>query len=228
MKNLLPYPQTEFQNIFSNSNIYKSLTKDFDVVSFEKFIFNNLHKIITPRQYLGDRKLKTYFSAVAFYYLQFLLEKNPSQIYDLGCGWNIFKKYIPNIIGVGAEPVDSEDFFGDIHDYIDDNYIQGHKEYFESVFSICALHFYPIESIAKRVNDFYSMIKPGGRGFLTFNVQRMLDHGNLTFNSPMEVDKFCRHELAGCTHIKFIVVDIDFSVGLDEGIDGNIRLVMEK
>ena len=226
MKNLLPYPKTEFQNTFSKTDIYRRLVEDFDIVSFEKCLISK--SVSTPRQIAGHRNYKNVFSAVPFYYLQYLVEKHPKEMYDLGCGWNIFKKYMPNIIGVGAEAPDSGNYFGDIHDFVDDGYIEGHKEHFESVFSICALHFYPVELIANRINDFYSMIRPGGRGFLALNAQRMIDKGNKTFKSNFELDEFCRQELAKCKHINFIVIDIDLSFSIDDCMDGNIRLVMEK
>jgi hypothetical protein len=166
ISNINTYDKEKFQKEFNKTEIYQQLIKDFDEISLEKNFWATKN-VGTPRYQVGCSNRRTLFPATSFYYLNFLLETNPSEIYDLGCGWNIFKRYIPNIIGVGAESPDSPDFFGDIHDYVDDDYIQGHQNYFESVFSICALHFHPLSDISKVVNGFYTMIRPGGRGYLS-------------------------------------------------------------
>ena len=228
MKNVNTYNQEKFFEEFTQTNVYKQLKNDFDSISFRKFYWMH-NPVVTPRQSIGDRDLfRTGFSAVPFYYLNYLLEKNPQQIYDLGCGWNIFKRYIPNLIGIGAEEPESNVFYADIHDYVDSEFIQGHRDYFESVFSICALHFRPLEEFAQVVEEFYSMIKPQGRGFLALNLKRMTERS--TFMSGAnndQLDAYCRSELSKLSHIKFLVVDIDLEI-LNEGMDGNIRLVMEK
>ena len=71
--------------------------------------------------------------------------------------------------------LDTVPFYGDIHGIVDDDYIEQHQSYFESVFSICALHFQPIDQFCKIVRDFSSMVKPNGHGFLSVNLQRMID-----------------------------------------------------
>ena len=183
----------------------------------------------TARQFYGGRpNYETVFSVVPFYYINFLLDQNPETIYDIGCGWNIFKKYIPNIIGIGAEDPASSIFYGDIHDFVDDEFIQGHKDYFESVFAINSLHNHPLSSFSKIVQDFYSMVKPNGRGFLALNFQRMIERDPRFVNAdPASAELFCRTELAKLSEINFLVVDI-CSTPIDNYMDGNIRLVMEK
>jgi hypothetical protein len=241
MKNLNPYPEEKYSLKFKKTDLYKKLTEDFNEVTLKKSYWSTLinldtyktnfyktiiQKEFTPRQLIGSEQK---FSATLFYYLEFLIEKNPEKIYDLGCGCNIFKKYIPNIIGIGAEDPNGQRFYGDIHDYVDEEFIQGHKDYFESVFSICALHFRPLTEFSKVVNEFYSMIKPGGRGFLSINLKRMIEKSEnfMKNTSVKEYDAYCREQLDTLTHIKFLVVDIDLEF-LDEAMDGNIRLVMEK
>jgi hypothetical protein len=169
--------------------------------------------------------MKTKFSVVPFYYLEFLTEKNPKTIYDLGCGWNIFKKYIPSIIGVGAEDPKSEWFFADIHDYIDDEYIRGHQNHFESAFSICALHFIPMSDLRKRVLDFASMIKPGGRGWVTFNAMRLLERDEKMI-AHKNLELWVRQQLS---NLPFTILQFEVNLTkLDNGLDGNIRLILEK
>ena len=79
------------------------------------------------------------------------------------------------------------------------------------------------------------MIAPGGRGFIGINVQRMIDYSSqdLLYKlfgtetpSPAELDTYIRIELDR-VQLNWLIVDIDLTI-LDEGMDGNIRLVFEK
>jgi hypothetical protein len=224
--NINPYNEQTFFAKFSQTDLYQTLSKDFDTVVFSK-LWNP--QIPTARHIFSAFPiLKTKFSAVPFYYLSWLLEQNPKEIYDLGCGCNIFKKYIPTVIGIGGEPPDSELFFADIHDFVDDGFIQGHQEFFESVFSICALHFIPLSQLRQRILDFYSMIAPNGRGWLSLNLQRMIEHETSKIQNftLVQLEEYIRTEIYN-TSIDFLVVDIDFDV-IDESMNGNIRLVMSK
>jgi hypothetical protein len=203
---------------------------DFDELVWDKF-FEEAHEVnATPRQNaLRLDNAPSRFSMTPFYYIRHLLEKQPKVIYDLGCGFNIFKKYIPNIVGVGAEPIDSGYFFGDIHDFIDDDYIKNHAEYFESVFAINSLHFCLIEDIRKRVYDFASMIKKGGCGFITFNLGVMVakcKSPEIFYQSNFDFDKFVRNELKNMP-FTYKVFDVDLSV-FNAYMDGNVRLVIQK
>lgn len=224
MRNINPYNQENFEREFVNTDLYRQLKNDFDCIIFNKLWLEENTK--TPREQKGSYQ-KTLMTANPFYYLTFLLEKNPTKIYDLGCGWNIFKRYIPNIIGIGAENPNGSDFYADIHDYVDDAFVEGHQGYFESVFSINALHFIPLSQLQKIISDFHSMIKPGGRGFLALNLARLIDRDELFQDLPIEdVEKYARNVLQNL-NIDYLVVDIDFSV-YDEYMDGNIRLVMQR
>ena len=228
MKNVNAYNKEIFLQSFTRTDTYTRLIKDFDIVSFDR-VANFLYETITPRQnFAGCLPLKSKFSAVPFYYIDYLLEKNPEYIYDLGCGWNIFKKYIPNIIGIGAEPPDSQYFFADIHNFVDDNFVAGHQEYFDSVFAINSLHFHQLSSFKKIVEDFYAMLKPQGRGFLALNLERMIERDPKFLESNHDiVEQFCRNELAQLRHINFLVIEI-FTDPINEFLDGNVRLVIEK
>jgi hypothetical protein len=220
--NICPYNQVNFSLKFIKTQLYQQLVKDFHNVEFKKLFSND--DFPTPRQLYATQR----FTAVPFYYLEFLTQKNPTVIYDLGCGWNIFKKYIPNIIGVGAENPKDIGFCADVHDYVDDNYIAEHQNFFESVFSINALHFIPLSSIQKRVLDFYSMIRPNGTGWLSLNLQRMLERDTENFEgySLTQLDNYVRDQLYDL-NVNYKVFDVDLTV-IDECMDGNIRLVMEK
>ena len=226
------YDPAEWEMTFKKCDLYKQLANEYDVVYFDQQGFVKKGLNFTPRQWLANQSTFSAFSAIPFYYIEWLQEINPKNVYDLGCGWNIFKKYYPNIIGVGAEDPKGLIFQADIHDYVDDDYIQGHQEYFESVFSICALHFIPLSDMRKRVLDFASMIKPGGRGWLSLNAMRMIERDPIFKNTDIEnkasvlaINNFCKKELSNLPNV--VCLDIDLRE-INEHIDGNIRIQFEK
>jgi hypothetical protein len=239
LSDIKPYNEEEWKNQFSYSPLCARLSNDFDELTWayyfgdfspgREFPVTVMTGGFSPRQVYGDKIFckVSRFSASIFYYLEFLTEKNPKTIYDLGCGWNIFKKYISSVIGIGAEPLGREDFFGDIRDFVDDEFIRGHQNYFESVFSICALHFYPLSDIRKRVLDFASMIKPSGRGLVTFNIQRMIENDqSKKLDSKQELELWIRQQLS---NLPFNVLQFDCNLtNLDNPMDGNVRLIIEK
>jgi len=239
LQNLNEYDPIIFRNSFQHSVIYQALSKDFKHLLWNKSL-KNINNV-TSRQQFGE----TLFFLSVFYYLEKLTEKNTDKIYDLGCGWNIFKKYIPNIIGMDLPPdpkraADDTNFikmgnFADEYGFVNTEYIATHQEYFESVFSINALHFRSLVDLESIVVDFISMIKPNGRGFLAFNMKRfiertspneMMDLFSTLTPSISQYDKYVRETLSNIP-CQYLIVDIDLTV-LDDWMDGNIRLVFEK
>jgi len=231
--NINPYCETTFKEKFVKTELYSKLVKEYDEI-----VFNTHFSSGTPRQICSLSR----FSVVPFYYLEFLTKHNPTTIYDLGCGWNVFKKYIPNIIGIGAEDPTAEDFFADIHGEVSFEFLQNHQNYFDSVFSINALHFRPLKDLRQVVLEFASMIKPGGRGFLSMNLARMIEHDNsegreflaqtiakkIENNSTVYdgYEYYIRQELDN-VNFTYEIFDINIS-NLDCWMDGNIRMVIYK
>jgi hypothetical protein len=132
----------------------------------------------TCRELLGNPNIKstnnnTTISIVTFYYLQFLQEKNPKNIYDIGCGWNIWSKYIPNIIGI-----DNISHYAHVLEDYNLDYINKNYKKIESAFSINMSSSMPKHSVvdkdipitfanlAEYIEQFSSIIKPGGRGYV--------------------------------------------------------------
>ena len=253
-ENVNTYDIDAFKASFINTDIYKAIAKDYQHLHWEKFF-----EPIQPNAFHLARKSKhrkrwpNEYSLTSFYYLNFLLEKNPTTIYDLGCGDNLFKKYIPNLIGI--EP-DTSCENADIIDTIDQSFIDSHQNYFESVFSITALHFYPNIDMKKIVNDFISMVKPGGRGYISLNVGHIMNNidkhdiltadpnasseklqhyframqGNWRADRTTEVVERVTRELLFDLDCIIIVFDVDYSHGSDftSQLDGNIRIVFER
>ena len=224
MSSIEPYNAEKFKLSFKKTPIYNKLIEEFKIVEFDKHWLANECRTATPRERLG-RIAKT--TAIPFYFLEWLNEINSEKIYDLGCGWNIFKKYYNNIIGVDTPQNPNDQFFyADLHDFVDDDYIQGHQSYFDAVFSICALHFIPLSSLRKRVMDFESMIKPQGRGWLSLNAMRMIETDEKFKNTDMlDIENYCKEQLANLPNS--VMVSVDLTV-LDESIDGNIHICFEK
>jgi len=223
----MKYSAVDWEIAFKKLDLYKQLTNEYDVVYFDRKDFFSFRRSPTPRQFYGDSNFRnlTYFSAIPFYYLEWLQEINPDKIYDLGCGWNIFKKYYPNIIGVGPEDLE-EGYYADIYDIVDDDYILGHQEYFECVFSINAFHFVPLSDIRKRALDFSSMIKPGGRGWFTCNADVMIKRDQKFKNADLNnIENFCKEQLSNIPSL--VCLDIDLNI-VDEYMDGNIQLQFSK
>jgi hypothetical protein len=228
IENLNPYYSDAYKQRLIGTPFYQRLSEDFDILSFDKFFTAPEDQQATPRQFFGDKKLlrkQTKFSLVPFYYIDYLLEKKPTTILDLGCGWNVFKNYIPNITGIGPES-DHQYKFADITDCIDEEFVVNHKDSIESAIAINSLHFHPITEFKNIVTNFVSMLKSGSRGFITFNWALMLNftpqyvHGQI-----WDYNSYIRQALSE-VDCKFIVVDIDLS-RLDDPMDGNVRLVLE-
>ena len=227
LKNINPYDPVIFESQFKQTPLYQKLSTDFDQLLFDN---NNAMYNRTPRQELGDPKCrKSVFSVVPFYYLNWLDQENPTNIYDLGCGWNIFKKYIPNIIGVGAEDPGSGHFFGDIHDFVDDHYIQEHQHFFKSMFSICALHFFPLSNIRQQIIKIGSMLQSNGQCWLAFNLARMLERDNTKFGnySELQLENYIRSELFDLP-FEVQVFDLDLSnSNQNNTLNGNINIIFK-
>ena len=228
MNNLNEYNEEKFKHAFENSTIFQQISNDFDYIIWDK---NRTHRMYhTARQVMGQKT----FYVTPFYYIEKLTEKNPDIILDIGCGWNIFKKYIPNIIGLDID-FDNINFFADIKGFVNDEYVKLHKNYFESAFSINALHFGSISNLENIIVNFVSMIKPKGRGFLALNFQRLLDNSSpeeliriFDTSEPTTIDyeNYIRLVLSKI-ECEYLVVDIDLTV-MDEYLNGNIRIVFEK
>jgi hypothetical protein len=86
---------------------------------------------------------------------------------------NFLKKYIPAIVGFDKT---SE---ADIFSYFDDDFLENNLQKFDCAIAINSIHFISLKDFSKRINDFGKIIKPGGRGFVAFNLKRMLDQTEL-------------------------------------------------
>jgi len=201
----------------------------FTVNDFRKFYKSddNAHSCETPRY-------SVVFGLIpcsSFYYLNKLLEIEPLEIADIGCGMNFFKDIVPGITGF-----DGHGKWRDVNDVFDDDFITGHTDFFQCAFSIDALHFVPITNFYKRVLDFANIIKPRGRGYLAMNMARMVEQTDKKilkelFNTEdpnnNQLSDYINQKIK-MLPLNFLVIDNLITEIYDEPIDGNIRLVFEK
>jgi hypothetical protein len=236
-ENINGYREEQYKLDFVNHICMKAIKKDkwlthaalqFDsVFSFGK-IFDPEMDHHTPRLVTLESELK--FSVAPLYYLDFLLEKNPQVVVDIGCGANIFKRIIPCIHGIDPTPNNPHaDEFG----AFDSEFSQAHKDEYESVFAINSVHFVSLIDFEKRLLEFINIVKSGGRGFVTFNVARMLERTSqeelkqLCVDTPQTIIDYVCGIIQNIS-VKFLVIDLYIDKEMDEIMNGNIRLVFEK
>lgn len=230
MHNINEYNQEEFEEQFSNTELFQKIKKDFDMLVWDKHAMPfNVYP--TLRQTMGTRIC----NMASFYYIQYLLEKNPDSIFDIGCGWNVFKRYIPQIVGISPDPETDSNYHGDSHDYFDSNFVMYNEGQFESAMSICALNYQPLTQIKEIATSFVSLVTPGGRGYLALDLAPMLEREDTevleslfgtTEPSYYEIDDYVRDQLSDLP-CEFIVFDLDSMEYMNE-VDGTVRIVFER
>ena len=166
--------EKEHEN-FIQSDLYKKLQKDYEHL-FLDFYYNNLSfKFETNkihRQGWFDNSV-LYYSI--FIYLNSIISDSHKKIADVGCGYNFLKKYFSNVIGYDKKE------FADYQEYFDNQFILKHQDEFDVAIAINSIHYVSLEDFSSRINDFGKIIKPGGYGFVTFNLQRMIEKTDKKF-----------------------------------------------
>jgi hypothetical protein len=227
-----------WQAEFLSSVYYQDIAKDYQLVIYTykemTLLKAALHHTVyeTPRIFLKNYNI---LDATPYYYINFLLEKSPDTIVDIGCGVNYFKPHVPNLIGIDSNPDSNFDIF----DHFDEDFANGHAHAYDSLISINTIHFAPITSVTERLLLIAKLIKPGGRGFVTFNFETWLmytdkDQINLLFGNVPQFDDIINYlnEQILQTGLDFIVVDwpilhITNNSTVRDDLNGNIRLVFD-
>ena len=225
------FQATEFKQEFERLKfdaVIKQIFGDETVVTYDLIRYG------TPRQNFILKK----FSAIPFWYLQFLIEKMPARIVDIGCGGNLFKSIIEKIYNIPVYGIDPRpgNPNADEFNFFNSEFSQQHTNAYESVFSINALHFVPLFEFTKIVKEFYNIVSPGGTGFLSLNSARMIDNTpsqwllstfNTVMPSPEQIQDYIQNEISNID-IDFVVIDLLITEHRDEYMDGNIRMVFNK
>ena len=235
VKEVNPYNSNHWRQEFSCSPHWQSIVKNYQTVIFTykemTLLKATLHHTVyeNPRLFLKNYNI---LDATPYYYINFLLEKLPNTVVDIGCGVNYFKPHVPNLLGIDADPKSNFDIF----DHFDEDFANNHRRSYDSLISTNTIHFFPITSITKRLL-LAQMIKPGGRGFVSFNFETWLMHTakeqvELLFgNHPKfeDVVNYVNDQILQ-TELDFIVIDwpvlhITDNSTIRDDLNGNIRLV---
>jgi hypothetical protein len=237
-----------FKQQFLATDMGQQIQQDYDVITCSA---NNWPSIVvaahrwssTPRQLCGDRAFTphpsggTEFSIVPFYYINQLLEQDPREIVDIGCGWNIFKKYIPRIRGIDAMGV-----YADQQATYSSKFVSEHQQRFSSVMSInlswhMGLDGSPTNliNLAEHVKEFSSLVAPGGRGFLALSALGIMKYTPRSWFqqhqlSPFEVESLEQYvtEQLSSTGLKLHCLDLELDLLYNmPSHDGEIRMVFE-
>jgi SAM-dependent methyltransferase len=221
---LKPYNAVEFENRFPNSPLYLRAL-EFAKKSLELSL--KLHQEnfqldygfdVHPQHYMTARLRLNSVSMSVFYYIEHLLEKNPVSVIDVGCGENLFKHVIDGLYGI--DPLFAQ---ADEQIEFDSVWATEHNNKFDAAMAINSLHFNHLAQFETYIKDFAKIIKPGGRGFITFNLPRLIKKDTITFDQAvMHCDKVIRD-----LDLNWIIVDQNYH-NLECKANGNIRLVFEK
>jgi len=222
------YNEEQFKIDFPKTEIGKRLlaetptwmTISYSPVDYHHYISHSPieyhHAPRTPRETLLT------LHVAPFFYILKLLEKSPKVLADIGCGINFFKNFIPEIVGI--DPTEHPDV--DEVAFFNDAYSNAHTNSFDCAMAINSIHFISLNDISNQLRSFSNIIKPGGRGFITLNAKRMIEHtedfvldNQLSSHIKQQVDQALPNVLAYDDYIQ---------TELDEAMNGNIRVVFEK
>jgi hypothetical protein len=251
MINKINYEQ--FRKEFLATPIGQQVLQDFDEVTCTNTHYPSILVVAhghqsTCRELLGSREMKsinqnTTISIVTFYYLQFLQEKNPKLIYDIGCGWNIWKKYIPNIVGI-----DNKSQYADIKDEYNTHYVDKNNRNLESAFAVnmsSSIHINPdtgqgnpitFSNLTECIKEFSSIISSGGRGYIALPAiaplistsDEWFEDNDLTRYAISELTNYLEQKILSLDCIKVIALDIELDILKHfPSHDGEIRVVFE-
>jgi len=224
---------------FMNNEFYQKIAEKYKlhICSYREMSILKaaLHTTVyeLTRKFTEDYRV---LDVVPYYYINFLLEKKPQAIVDLGCGLNIFKNHIPGIIGIDADKNSKADVFVSF----DSEFASGHQNFYDALISINCIHFSSIETITSRLSQVAHLLKPGGRGFVSTNLETWLMYTDAQtirklFGHQPKFDDIINYvnDQVLSTKLNFIVYDwtvlhhTEHSTIRDDH-NGNIRLVFEK
>lgn len=174
MMNYRQYNKEKFVSEFTQGDIYKQLTNDYQHVH-ESFELPDPWSPLPRRVEAAENQSTFYYST--FYYLQMLLEKNPKTILDVGSAGNYFKKYIPQIIGLEPDPRFAE--VTDIVGSYDSDFVNANLQKYDCAMTIGAIHAVSLTQLQETLYEFGKVIKPGGRGYFAVNLRRSMQYTEL-------------------------------------------------
>jgi SAM-dependent methyltransferase len=90
------------------------------------------------------------------------MKLNPKTLLDLGCGYNEFKRYFPQLVGI--------DFANSCADVVDDflNYDCPDNSQ-DVILALGSINFVDLETVTKQVDYIHRKLRPGGTAFIRVN-----------------------------------------------------------
>lgn len=174
---------------------------------------------ITPRE--GRLLSENRINLDSFYYVDYIVKNTSGEIYDIGCGSNIFKHFFKGVIGL-----DPNNPNADMQQKFNDKFIQTNQKMLPSAFAINSLHYIPITEFKNQLCAFASCIRTNGLGYITFNIERMLSNTDKN-DIPENLHEYIESEILSCG-LKIINYDlIDVTLNGNDGLDGNIRILFK-
>lgn len=239
VKEINPCDPQIWTNRFKQSPLYQKILPNYKHVisshremTFLKAALNHTVYEI-PRRFCDNFGI---LDVIPYYYIEQLMEINPKDMVDIGCGQNVFKKTYPNLLGIDCETQHS---CPDIVDYFDEDFCRGHAGWYDAVITINTIHFEPINTIADRILMVNQLLRPGGRAFVAFNFETWLMHTpkdqcvELFGNFPKfdDVINYVNDQIIS-TKLNFLTIDwpilrVTQESTIRDDYNGNIRLVFE-
>lgn len=234
-----------FKKSFLRTDIGQQILKEFDTVTCTNN--NTPHHLqfearyrATGRELLGNNFIRaqqscTGISIVTLFYLELLQETNPKVIYDIGCGWNLWKRYYPNIIGI-----DSWSDYADIHDVYSQDFINKWEGKMDCAMSVNLDVDFPyptnFDNVGEQIVQFSRLLKSGGRGYVSLpaigffhnTTREWYNDNNIAYYDCDAIEDYIKQKII-LTDLDIIALDIEMDVILNTpGIDGEVRVVFRK
>lgn len=238
IQQLNPIPE-DWVTTFKHSDFYQKISHQYQHVAASTrevtMLKAALHRTVyeTARKFCDDYNI---LDAVPYYYIQYLTEIQPKKFVDIGCGINVFKKTLDNLQGIDNDPQSRSDVF----DTLDEDFVAGHANQFDAVITMNTIHFAPINEISERLSWIEQILAPGGRAFVSFNLETWL-----MYTGRSQIDKLfgpipsfqdvIRYvdQAIDLVSVKYLVRDWPIlrtttESTIRDDYNGNIRLVFEK
>jgi hypothetical protein len=174
---------------------------------------------VTPREYNLFVARKIHLDT--FYYVDYIRKNTVGEIYDIGCGSNAFKYFFEDVIGI-----DSNNPNADFQREFNSDFVQENQKKLPGAFAINSLHYIPVMEFKNRLRNFASCIKPGGFGYITFNIERILAWTPVS-DVPADLHTYIESEIldSGLNILQYDLFDVNLNG--NNGLDGNIRVLFK-